>query len=650
MSEHTDIIKKLSSLKPEDKGTITAINSKEEKTLKKLRSLGISVGTSVKIKKSSNPMVLEVVGTEVALGKHMASQIDVRFEVKKIILVGNPNVGKSAVFSRLTGVKAVSSNFPGTTVSLKQSITNIGGKSFIVFDVPGIYSLEPNSKADEEAVSIIKKKDYDLAICVLDAMHLERSLFFALQMIELGKPIILLVNKSESAKTKGITIDAKMLHRILGVPSVPVEALSGEGFKKAERVITRMVHFVKVFLPSKNIPASDEGKWKFIGEATKTAQQLEHKHPTILQKLAELSTIPVTGIPIAIGVLIACFFIVLNTGEFIISLLEPLYEDFYLPFITNLIGQEGIIGTLLVGNGTENSLGVLTEGLKIALIDVMPFVLVFYALLEFLADLGYLPRLSVLLDSMLHKIGIHGYGAIPIMLGMGCKVPAVMSVRTLESRRERIIAFVLVLIMVPCISQSAMIMSVLAPHGLRYVAMVFGILLFTGIIAGAGLNKIMKGNPPEMFMEIPAWQMPKPKEWLAKVWMRMKEYLLDALPLILIGVLIINLAEITGVLAIIANFSKAPIETLFNLPSETSSVMLLGFLRKDVSIALLEPFNLTAAQLVTASIFMTMYVPCIATFFVMLKEAGVKDTLKIVLLTFMLAVVVTTLTRLLFLI
>ncbi|MGB2579678.1 ferrous iron transport protein B [Elusimicrobium simillimum] len=354
---------------------------------------------------------------------------------------------------------------------------------------------------------------------------------------------------------------------------------------------------------------------------------------------------PLTGLPIALIVLAVCFYLVRTIGEGLIDLLTPLYEGYYVPFITGIFNGDGFITKILVGGGTENSFGILTDALQIALIDVMSYVVVFYALLEFLADLGYLPRLSVLLDSFLHKIGIHGYGAIPIMMGMGCKVPAVMGVRTLESRREKIIAVVLVLLLAPCISQSAMIISILSPHGIGYVFLVFGILLATGLAAGAMLNKIMKGNPPEMFMEIPAWQLPKPKEWATKVWYRMKEYLLDAVPLIVLGVLAINIAEMLGLLNFITRHTEKPLTFLFGLPGETASIMILGFLRKDVSIALLEPFNLTAAQLVTACVFMTMYVPCIATFFVMLKESGVKDTFKIVALCLILATIIASLTH-----
>ena len=271
------------------------------------------------------------------------------------------------------------------------------------------------------------------------------------------------------------------------------------------------------------------------------------------------------------------------------------------------------------------------------MIEVMSYVLAFYALLGFLGDLGYLPRLAVLLDSLLHKIGLHGYGSLPIMLGFGCKVPAVMGIRILETRRERIIALALILVLAPCISQTAMIISILSPYGLEYMLIVFFALFINGILAGTVLNKLMKGETPELFMEIPSWQIPQLRPLLRKLWIRMREYLFDALPLILFGVLFVDLMQFSGLTDWIAKIARYPVEFVLGLPAETTPLLILGFLRKDISIALLEPFNLPPAELVVACVFMAMYLPCIATFFVMLRESGWKDTLKVIALTLSLA-------------
>lgn len=633
------INKPLSALRKHDSGIIETINL-DEKNAKKFASLGIVKGARVTVKQQKNPMLLDVAGTSVAIGNKIAEKIEVKSNLRTILLTGNPNVGKSMIFSRLTGVKAVSSNFPGTTVAVKESEASFKGRNFSITDVPGIYRLENESKAEQEASEILKKKDYDMTLYVLEATHLERSLFLALEILALGKPVVFLLNKYSTAKANGIQINAKELSRILGAPVVRMEAATGLGFKNLEKVIARQCTPEALEEPRSHASGhaadlkNDDDKWKAIGHILAHVQTLEHKHPTFLQRLADSATRPLTGIPIAVVLMIISFFIVRYAGEGLIDLLTPLFEGYYVPFIEGLVGSgaDSWWGILLIGQG-EETFGILTTALQVALIDVLSYVFIFYIVFEFWADLGYLPRLSILLDSMLHKIGLHGYGAIPIMMGLGCKVPAVMGTRMLETKREKIIALALILIMAPCISQTAMIISILAPYSMWYTVSVFATLLAVGIAAGYALNKIMKGNPTELFMEVPAWQVPKIKPLSQKVWVHLKEYLKEAVPMIILGILIINLLDQAGLLSGLADFMRYPVEKIMGLPSEATPVIMLGALRKDVSIALLEPFNMLPHQLTIASVFMSMYVPCVATFFVMLKEAGVKDTFKIVFLT-----------------
>lgn len=208
-----------------------------------------------------------------------------------------------------------------------------------------------------------------------------------------------------------------------------------------------------------------------------------------------------------------------------------------------------------------------------------------------------------------------------------------MGIRVLETRRERIIALALILVLAPCISQTAMIISILSPYGLKYMLIVFFALFVNGLVAGTILNKLMKGETPELFMEIPSWQVPKIRPLLRKLWIRMKEYLCDALPLILIGIVFVDLMQLSGVTNWVARIARYPVEYLLGLPAETTPLLILGFLRKDVSIALLEPFHLAPQSIVVACVFMAMYLPCVATFFVMLRESGWKDTFRVVALT-----------------
>ena len=383
------------------------------------------------------------------------------------------------------------------------------------------------------------------------------------------------------------------------------------------------------------VPPTAEEKWQTIGRIIQDVQQVKHKHPSFWEHLQGWATAPATGLPLAFITLMVSFFLVRFVGENLIDLFDQLYKNYYLPFLEKLLApiQDNILGLLLLGDGGENYFGVLTDGLHIALIDVMPYVFAFYTLLGFLGELGYMPRLAVLLDRILHKIGLHGYGSLPIMLGFGCKVPAVMGIRVLETRRERVIALALILVLAPCISQTAMIISILSPYGIKYMLMVFGALVVNGIVIGSLLNHLMKGETPELFMEIPSWQTPKLRPLARKIWIRMKEYLSDALPLILVGILFVDVMQLSGVTAWLTKILRAPVEWALGLPPDATPLLLLGFLRKDVSIALLEPFNLTPQALVVACVFMSMYMPCIATFFVMLRESGWKDTLRVILLT-----------------
>ncbi len=610
------------------------------KMAEKLAAMGLVRGQFVTRKKGSTPVVVSVSGTEVAIGRETAKKILVTAKKNTFLLAGNPNVGKSLIFSRLTGIGIISSNFPGTTVGLNYGQTQFDGESYDIIDIPGLYRLEEEWLIEGKKRNLFKELEYDFIVCVSDASHLERNLYFVLEILSLKKPVILLLNKFDEAQRKGIHIDVKALSKMLGIPVIPTVASTGEGLKDLAEAAPKVAEREETRCPLA-VPASPEEKWHIIGNIIQKVQTVKHKHPSFWEHLQGWATTPATGLPIAFLVLIASFFLVRFVGESIINFVDPFYENYYVPFLQNLFGPwtDNVAGMLLLGDGGEHYFGVLTDGLKIALVDVMSYVLAFYALLGFLGDLGYLPRLAVLLDGILHKIGLHGYGSLPIMLGFGCKVPAVMGVRVLETRRERIIALALILVLAPCISQTAMIISILSPYGLKYMLIVFGALFINGILAGTVLNKLMKGDTPELFMEIPSWQIPQWRPLLRKLWIRMKEYLCDALPLILVGIVFVDLMQLSGVTDFVTKISRWPVEKLLGLPSETTPLLILGFLRKDVSIALLEPFNLAPQALVVACVFMAMYLPCVATFFVMLRESGWKDTFRVVALTLSLAFV-----------
>jgi len=550
-------------------------------------------------------------------------------KLNKILLMGNPNVGKSAIFSRLTGAKVIISNYPGTTVEFTQGRMKVGEETPMVIDVPGTYTLEPTCKAEEVAVEMLKEGD--LVINVVDATNLERNLYLTLQLLERDIPVIIALNMWDDTKHKGIDIDVKRLEEFLKVPVVPTCGLSGEG-----------IHTLIDRLPEANAPkfkfSSDKERWETIGKIVSSVQKITHRHHSFLENIEDLSVKPLTGIPIALGVIYLTFWIIRFLGEGLIKLLfDPIFENFWLPLMNKLsitLSENNFLHTILIGNLVNGkiefgkSLGVLTTGLYVPLAMVLPYIFSFYLLLGIWEDFGYLPRLAVLVDNFMHHIGLHGYAIVSFILGLGCNVPGALAIRLLEGRREKFIAATLMAIAVPCMAQIAMIIGLLGARGGRYVLFIFTLLFLLLIIKGIILNKFLKGTSPELLLEIPPYRIPQMKALLKKLWMRLFSFLHEAVPLVLLGIIFINLLYALKIIDFLAQFFSPILTGLWGLPKEAISALLIGFLRKDVAVGMLSPLNLTTKQLIIGSTILAVYYPCIATFLVLMRELGIKDTLK----------------------
>lgn len=563
--------------------------------------------------------------------------------MNRMLLTGNPNVGKSAVFSRLTGVNTVSSNYPGTTVTLKNGTAELAGHTITVTDVPGTYSLEPSCAAEEAACGVIKSEEKAVFVHVLDSTVLERNLFFALEILEQGKPVIFLLNKFDVARRHGIEIDSAALGAALGAPVVPFVAVTGEGLGALTAEAAKLLagpSEAAVRPPT----MTDTQKWQFIGELSRKVQTIRHKHASFKEKLQDISIRPATGLPLAALVVLVMLTGVHYMGEGLIDyVLGPVYEKLYLPLMQWLLSPlpDGMIKTLLLGANTEPNFGLLAGAVQIALVDVLAYVAAFYCMLSLLEDTGYLSRIAVLLDNALHKVGLHGHASIAIIMGMGCKVPAILAARTLGTRREKIIALTMTLLLAPCISQTALVVGVIGPRGVGYMLTVFAVLAAAGVLAGGILHRVAAcADTPELLIEIPHYRMPLFKPFMQKLRLRLDEYIREAVPMIMAGVLIINIAEMSGAVKLAEKLFSWPVTQILGLPAETVSVIALGFLRKDISIALLVPFNLTSPQLVVASVFLSMYMPCAATLLVLAREAGVRDCARIVTFNLLAALLV----------
>jgi len=573
-----------------------------------------------------------------------------------VALVGNPNVGKSVVFYRLTGVHVISSNYPGTTVGYSRGnltwpsdLEDGGdgrfrpGQRIEIIDAPGVYSLDAASRSDRVALEILRDSDY--AVCVVDSTNLERNLYFVLQVLESGVPAIVALNMWDETAHRGVKIDAPLLEEMLGVPVVPTVGITGEGIRE---MVARLPQARSPGLG----PLSEEDRWLAIGRIVSRVQTLVHHHHTFLQTLSDLSVRPWTGIPIAVLVILGAFSLVRLLGEFLVAGevgvwgepflkigfgTEYLFRTLWVPVVSRLsewLGGAGFVHDLLVGHlisgrvDLMDSFGMLTTGIFIPLGIVLPYVAVFYLVLSFLEDFGYLPRLAVLLDGVMHRVGLHGYAIIPTLLGLGCNVPAILATRILESRRERFLASTLISIAVPCAALQAMVVGLLGRWGLRYVAAVYLALFATWLGLGFVLSRLVKGYSPELIIEIPHYRLPPPGPFLRKVGVRVWCFLREALPVILIGVAAVNVLYFFGVFDRLSRWAAPVVEGLLGLPRESVAALAIGFLRKDMAVGMLEPLDLAPGQLVVACTVLAMFFPCVATFTVLLKELGTRDFLK----------------------
>ena len=564
----------------------------------------------------------------------------------RILLMGNPNVGKSAVFSRLTGTQVIISNYSGTTVEFTKGSTVLrAGETAEVIDVPGTYSLEATSKAEEVAVDMLDGMldEGDIVVNVVDATHLERNLYLTLQLLERNIPVMVALNLWDETKHKGISINVNRLQEILGVPVIPTSALTGEGID----VLVNRISEVAKDAPRKGKLSGDgkrpgarsaDERWAEIGRILAEVQKITHRHHTLLDRLEDASIQPVTGLIIAILVLYLSFKTVRLIGEGLIDFVfDPMFEGLLRPVVTRLsiaLGSEGFFHDLLIGrliNGEidfEASMGLLSTGLYVPITMVLPYVFAFYVVLSVLEDVGYLPRLAVLVDNIMHALGMHGYAIVPTILGFGCNVPAALGTRILESRREKFICATMLSIGIPCMAQTAVVIALIGRYGWQYLAIIYGVLFALWLITGLVLNAIMPGSSPPLLMEIPPYRLPHPRVLGKKVWMRIRVFLSDAIPYVLLGVLFVNILHVSGIIDVLGRIFAPILGGLLGLPSEAIVALIMGFLRKDVAVGMLSPLGLSVRQLVVAVIVLTAYFPCAATYVVLLKELGAVDMLK----------------------
>jgi len=626
---------------------------------------------------------------------------------KKIVLVGNPNVGKSCFFNYMSGMYVDVSNFPGTTVS----ITKSHYKSDEVYDTPGIYGVA--SFNDEEKVARDIILSADVIINVVNALNLDRDLFLTLQLIDMGKPVVVFLNFSDELKKRKIKINIEQLSEQLGVEVIPTAAVDKFGFDKIEEAIknagvgiqqNELIDICKPLM-KKSIPQAESililegdnyiaerfnsecgtaddrekiyvGRRNRISEIVDTVEHEDSKKGELFNLFGRLTLNPLTSLPIlAVMLVLVYLFIGVFISQTVVDFTEntlgrDLFEYNVKGFVGNYTpvnidvsttdanGNSIIQRTFNFPGGISanpelkdefhklsklkgmksdfqyqnpivkiffGEFGIITMTISYLLFLLLPLVIGFYFVMAMLEDSGYLPRLATMLDRSFNRIGLNGRAVIPIMLGFGCITMANITTRLLGTEREKSIVTAILQFVIPCSAQLAVVAALLSGAGpgpmILYVSVIGTVL----IVLSTTLNKMLPGESSPLLIDLPMMGFPRMRNVLKKTVFRSFGFMKEAGVWFFIGALGIGIMEITGLLVVWQNL-LAPLTTVWlKLPKEAANAFVMGMVRRDFGAAGLFHMTLTVMQKTVAIITITIFVPCIASFVVMLKERGWKE-------------------------
>lgn len=629
---------------------------------------------------------------------------------RQIVLVGNPNVGKSALFNALTGLNADVSNYPGTTIDISSGRLAADDLK----DTPGIYGV--SSFNDEERIARAMILDADCVINVVSALSLERDLFLTLQLIEMGKPMMVAVNQWDEAIKRGLKIDCQLLSQLLGVPIVTTVAVNKEGLD----AVKQNVNSCRVGLVPPSILESlsplllsgirqdqallilegDEPAAASCGvsvlnqraEIYKTRRQKvdeivqavviqQERKKQISAQVGRFLLHPVYG---GVTALLVCYLIfyqmlgILVAGNVVDITEKQLMRVYYEPNMRRVVAMifpskvslggkqfDFPQGTLalpseqalfdrerllvkaddvkydfwahhdvlsVIGNSLAGEYGILTLTVTYLLGLLFPLVLAFYFGLAILEDSGYLPRLAVLVDRLMNKLGLTGRAIIPLILGLGCVTMATVTTRLLSSKREKVIATALLGIAIPCSAQLGIVSGTLAKAGGLLPWVVYGsVVMFILALTGVVLNKIMPGKSGALMIDLPPMRLPRAENVLKKTWSKSWNFMTESVPMFCLAGMVVTIGQMSGFLASFIAVLQPLVTGLLELPADPriATTFILGIVRRDFAAFGLTDVVLSPAQAVVAMIVITLFVPCIATVGVMIKERGLKTAMAI---------------------
>ncbi len=621
---------------------------------------------------------------------------DDRHSYNRIILVGNPNVGKSVIFGLLTGKYVTVSNYPGTTVEVASGNLTLNNEKFLLIDSPGVNSFTPMSEDERVTRDILLAERSNNVVLVADSKNLKRTLMLLIQLAEMGLPCILVLNMEDEAKARGIDIDYRRLEEILGVKVIGTVAPQRKGIGKLREsllmpqnaiistdyghIIEEYVDAISSLLPEAHISRRALSLMILAGDESLKTWCIAHLDPETIDKIEDLrykaetrakeplssmisrarietaekvvlevqtryepesghiarwlgkwTMHPFVGLFFVLFVLF-CFYEFVGkfgAGTLVDFFQSVIFQEYLNPAIEKTI--KTLIPSPFIQDFFVGQYGLFTMALTYAVAIILPITATFFIAFGFLEDSGYLPRIAVLTNGAFSKIGLNGKAVLPMVLGLGCGTMATMTTRILETKRERLIATFLIALAIPCSAQLGVILGMLGPYSIKVPLWWIGTLLVVLLLAGTITSRVLPGNKADFFLEIPPMRMPRMGNIFMKTIGRIEWYLKEAVPLFILGTLILFVLDKTHMLKWIEEVASPLVVRFLGLPQEATAVFILGFLRRDYGAAGLFELSkqglMNENQVIVSIITLSLFVPCLASFFMIIKERGTKTSL-----------------------
>jgi len=568
----------------------------------------------------------------------------------KVALIGQPNSGKSLIFSRLTGFDALVSNYPGTSLEIARGNFHAGSKLIELVDTPGIHSLALAEGSADVTKRIVLCGEMDLLLNVVDAGNLARNLSLTLELVELGLPMIVLLNQIEFARAKSIRINQDKLARLLGCLVIPFSARTGEGIPELKEILAGQTGQLATPQKRRQLLPGPESALECTGDcygclrqktggeeeevllryqiARGLAEQVieaEKPETQLMNRLEYLLDNTGWGTLILVLLAVAGFGLLLA----FVGWAEGLVSSAFLPvqsFISRLIA--GIVAPGFWNNVLSKG---VPEGILIPFSLVMPAMLMVSLIISVLEDVGLLPRYAVVLERLGRVFGVSGQAVIPLSLGFGCRTPAVAATRILPGWEQRFIIVTLLSIVVPCAGTIGMLASTIAAfHAYTAVIITAIVTVFLGL--GWVMKKIY-GEDDEPVYELPSLRLPTANNLATKIRLRFKGFFTEVLPLLLVMSVGVRIIIDSGVLTKLKELE--PLTTfLFGIPPEAVVGVLVTIVQRYLAPLILLNLSLSPREATIAIAMIALSVPCLPVMVMTIRELGMKSLLKIITLGF----------------